>query len=241
MTQVSPDGQWWWDGYGWQPISSKPPSNGQQVSMADSVVAGDLNVVTHHSTNVQVNDEKVIAAAITDVMRCSTCGSNNTSMYDCESLNCGNRFCNVCMQSYMHGNVGISGLFCQSHHQAEADSLGKDDEFSKWEKTMGALLKSYSWKETTKKVLFAFGGILSFIGIAVIPSIPSEGGPMLIMGILLILAGLVYPKIIASTTKNHIGKIPDVNAAIRPQIVNRTLPNYSDESVREFVAGGMVI
>ena len=209
--------------------------------MADSVVAGDLNVVTHHSTNVQVNDGRAIAAALTDVMRCGTCGSNNTSMYECESLNCANRFCNVCMQSYMHGNVGISGIFCQSHHQAEADSLGKDEEFSKWEKTMGTYLKSYLSKETTKKIIIAFGGIFSLIGVAVLVSAPSEGGPMLIIGILAIFGGLAYPNIIESTTKNHIGKIPDVNAAIRPQIVNRTLPNYSDESVREFVAGGMVI
>ena len=241
MTQVSPDGQWWWDGYGWQPISTKPPQPAPQVSMADSVVAGDVNLVTHHSTNVQVNDTQAIAAALQTVMQCPTCGSNNTTLYDCESIDCNNRFCNVCMQSYMHGNIGINGLFCQTHHQAEASFIGKDEEFSKWEKTTEVLLKSFSSRETSKKLLIGFGAVLAFIGFAVVVSKPSEGGPMLGLGIILLLIGFAYPSIIESVLKSHTKKMPDVGANSRPKLANRNLPEYQHESVKEFVIGGMVI
>lgn len=242
MTQISPDGQWWWDGHGWQPIATIPAPVGQQVSMADSVVTGDVNVVTHQSTNVQVNDAQTIVGAINTAMKCATCGSNNTTMYSCESTTCGTQFCNVCMQSYMHGSVGINGIFCQPHHAAEVAAVSADGEFIKWEKKMATLLKSYGSREMTKKMLIAIGALFAVVSLPIIFSGDPGGGVVtLIIGIVALVGGMSYPAIIEKTTIEFAAKMPDVMAHSRPQVSGRSLPSYSEDSVRDFVNGGMVI
>jgi len=141
----------------------------------------------------------------------------------------------------MHGIIGVSGVLCQTHHSAEAAAVGVDEEFAKWEGKMAGFLKSFSSRELTKKVFIGIGAVSLLVGIAILSSDTGGGVFMLILGLLAVAGGFSYPMIIEKVVINHSNNMPDSMAESRPQLPGREIPSYTEDSVRDFVNGGMVI
>ena len=242
--ELSEDGKWQWNGSNWIPapaisnpnINQDPIASTQQTSIQlnDSVIAGD---VTIHQA-----DAHEIAKVVHQSGRCPTCGTPNVALISCESVNCQSVFCFQCMQKYVHGRIILENKLCEEHHKSEVNCLSLDDDFEHWEAQVKLQLKSLIYSETLLKNAPIIRPIGAFTGIGV-TGIGLVDDPAFIgLGVIMLITALFFSKIMsgligASSKKLAIlkQKMPNTNPPERPIIAGRTLPNFTEGSVREFL------
>jgi hypothetical protein len=242
--ELSEDGNWQWNGSEWIPAStiSNPnvneeylaPTQQTSIQLNDSVIAGD---VTIHQA-----DAHEIAKVVHQSGRCPTCGNPNVAPISCESVNCQSVFCFQCMQKYVHGRIILENKLCEEHHKSEVNCLSLDDDFEHWEAQVKLQLTTLKYSESLLKNAPIIRPIGTFTGIGV-AGIGFVDDPTFIgLGIIIVILALFFSKIMSGmigfyTNKLAIlkQKIPKNNPPERPIIGGRTLPNFTEDSVREFL------
>jgi len=242
--ELSPDGKWRWNGSEWVPVSaiSNPnvneddlaPTQQTTIQLNDSVIAGD---VTIHQA-----DAHEIAKVVHQSGKCPTCGIPNVAQIHCESVNCQSVFCFQCMQKYVHGRIILENKLCEQHHKSEIDCLSLDEDFEDWEAQVKLQLTSLKYSESLLKnaPIIRLIGTFAGIGIAGIGLVddPAIIGP----GVIIVIISLLFSKIMSGmigvyTKKLAILKqeIPKNNPPERPIIAGRNLPNFTEDSVRDYL------
>jgi hypothetical protein len=242
--EFSEDGKWQWNGSEWIPAPDNYHTNGNEehliskqhtaIKLHDSVIAGD---VTIHQA-----DAHEIAKVVHDSGRCPTCGNANTATISCESVNCQSVFCFQCMQKYIHGRTIIKNKLCEKHHKSEINCLSLDDDFEHWEAQVKLQLTSLKYSESLIKnaPIIRPIGTVTGIGVAVIGFVDD---PMLIgLGAIISISALFFPNIMTVIIGGYSKKlallkqkIPQTTPHERPIIAGRSLPNFTEGSVREFL------
>jgi hypothetical protein len=210
------------------------PTQQTSIQLNDSVIAGD---VTIHQA-----DAHEIAKVVHQSGRCPTCGNPNVAPISCESVNCQSVFCFQCMQKYVHGRIILENKLCEEHHKSEVNCLSLDDDFEHWEAQVKLQLTTLKYSESLLKNAPIIRPIGTFTGIGV-AGIGFVDDPTFIgLGIIIVILALFFSKIMSGmigfyTNKLAIlkQKIPKNNPPERPIIGGRTLPNFTEDSVREFL------
>ena len=242
--ELSEDGKWQWNGSEWIPAStiSNPnvnedhlaPTQQTSIQLNDSVIAGD---VTIHQA-----DAHEIAKVVHQSGRCPTCGNPNVASISCESVNCQSVFCFQCMQKYVHGRIILKNKLCEEHHKSEANCLSLDDDFEHWEAQVKLQLNSLKYYESLLKNAPVIRPIGAFTGIGV-TGIGFVDDPAFIgLGVIIVIIALFFSRIMSgmigfSSKKLAIlkQKMPKNNPPERPIITGRSLPNFTEVSVRDFL------